>query len=387
MQLFNITSAAGRGTVVELGQDIPAAMQPVSDGKIREIAGKLRRPDAGSPYEEVVRQNRDLMIAIQQLRERGEELARLNRELEDTNRGIIALYAELEDKAEALRRADETKTVFLRNVSHELRNPINTIMALSSILASGPDLPGDGYRQVSLMHEAAETLLELVNDLLDLAKIQAGKIEVRWGAVKIEHVFSALRGMMKPLQVNEKVELQFDISENFPIIVTDEVKLSQVLRNLVSNGLKFTEVGEVRVSARLDKVVSEGAGATPAHAEEDGRARRPAPTEEGARAILEVRDTGVGIPPEEQEHIFEEFVQLRNPLQRKYKGTGLGLSITRRLVGLLGGRISVESEPGRGSVFRVELPLDGRSSQAGGEDAERQGAAAGGSRPGMAMEG
>jgi CheY-like chemotaxis protein/two-component sensor histidine kinase len=185
--------------------------------------------------------------------------------------------------------------------------------------------------QLNFIRRAAQNLAELVDDLLDIAKIEAGKIDVRPAEFAVADLFSALRGMLRPLLVTDKVALRFDGDPGLPPLYTDEAKVSQILRNLISNALKFTERGEIRVTATLD------AG--------------------GERVTFAVADTGIGIPPEFQEAIFEEFTQVRNPIQARVKGTGLGLPLCRRLSTLLGGEISVESTPGIGSVFTVTLPV------------------------------
>ena len=329
---FHVDTTPGRGTTVLLGKLLPLDAPPVSAGDIHDIAARVEQRGERSPFEEIQRQNHELLMTMSDLNQRQEELARVNRELEDTNRGVIALYAELEEKADYLRRADEQKTSFLSSVSHELRTPINSILAISRILLDEEPEGANPERrkQVRLVHDSAVTLSELVNDLLDLAKIQSGRVDVSPGRFTVSNLFSALRGMMRPLQVNPAVALVFEEAPGLPELETDESKASQVMRNLISNGLKFTEKGEVRVSARLD--------------------------DRSGAILFTVADTGIGIAREDQERIFGEFVQLRSPLAGRSKGTGLGLSISRKLAALLGGRLSVESERGRGSIFTFSLP-------------------------------
>ena len=269
----------------------------------------------------------------QALRQRQEELERLNQELEDINRGMVTLYTELDEKAKELRHADEMKTRFLSNMSHELRTPLNSIFALSSLLLDRADgeLTSEQEKQVDFIRKEAASLSELVNDLLDSAKIQAGKAELHPLEFEAANLFSALRGMLRALLVNESVKLVFEEPEGVPLLYTDEAKVSQILRNFISNALKFTERGEVRVSTRYD--------------------------EDGGTVTFSVNDTGVGIGPQDQERIFEEFTQLENPAQSQFKGTGLGLPLCRKLAELLGGRIDLESELGVGSKFSLTLPL------------------------------
>ena len=271
--------------------------------------------------------------ASERLRQRQVELERLNQELEDINRGMVMLYAELDGKAKELRHADEMKTRFLSNMSHEFRTPLNSIFALSSLLLDRADgeLSSEQEKQVGFIRKAADMLLELVNDLLDLAKIRAGKIDVHPVEFETANLLSALRGMLRSLLVNETVKLVFEEPENVPSLYGDEGKISQILRNFISNALKFTERGEVRVSARYD--------------------------EDRGVVTFTVSDTGVGIAPADQERIFEEFTQLEHPAQSQFKGTGLGLPLCRKLAALLAGKIELESELGVGSKFSLTLPV------------------------------
>jgi PAS domain S-box-containing protein len=269
----------------------------------------------------------------QALRQRQDELEKLNQELEDINRGMVTLYAELNEKAKDLRHADEMKTRFLSDMSHELRTPLNSIFALSSLLLDRADgeLTTEQEKQVDFIRKEADSLLELVNDLLDSAKIQAGKAEVHPLEFEAVNLFSALRGMLRALLVNEAVTLVFEEPEGVPLLYADEAKVSQILRNFISNALKFTERGEVRVSTRYD--------------------------ESRSMVTFSVSDTGMGIAPQDQGRIFEDFTQLENPAQGQFKGTGLGLPLCRKLAELLGGRIDLESEVGVGSKFSLTLPL------------------------------
>ena len=255
------------------------------------------------------------------------------RELEDTNRGVVALYAELDEKAEHLRRADEMKSRFLSNMSHEFRTPLNSMRALCRLLLARSDGPlvEEQETQVRFVAKAAEDLSELVNDLLDLAKIEAGKTDVRPAHFEVADLFSALRGMLRPLLVTETVDLVFDEPTEITALYTDESKVSQILRNFISNALKFTERGSVRVEAMQD------AG--------------------GDTLTFAVHDTGIGIALEDREMIFEEFTQVANPLQRRVKGTGLGLPLCRKLAKLLGGEVWVNSEPGKGSTFYARIKV------------------------------
>lgn len=304
----------------------------VDSARLAEISNRLAGSPVSNTLQELQLQNHELLGTLAELRERQEDLLSLTRELEDTNRGIVALYAEIEDKAERLRRADEMKSRFLSNTSHELRTPLSSIRALAQLLLDrmDGDLTTEQERQVQFIAKAANDLSELVNDLLDLAKIEAGKVEVQLAPVVIDNLFRALKGMMRPLVDEGRVELIFEPSDFTEAFDSDEGKISQILRNFISNALKFTERGAVRVSATYD-------------AQQDTIA-------------FAVVDTGIGISPDNLQLIFEEFSQIEHPLQRRSKGTGLGLPLCRKLAELLHGRVDVQSTEGSGSTFTLTLP-------------------------------
>ncbi len=331
MDQFLVETAPGKGTKVMLGKLLPRRAPLVTSRTLPELTGKIDRQKPTDLLSEFRGQNQELLRTLEELRKRQEDLVSLNRELEDTNRGVVALYAELDEKADHLRRADEVKTRFLSNMSHEFRTPLNSILALSRLLLerTDGDLLPEQEIQVSFIRQSAESLFELVNDLLDLAKVEAGKIVVHPVEFQIEKLFGALRGMLRPLLVGHSVNLVFEEPGEGFTMFTDEGKLSQILRNFISNALKFTESGEVRVSA--------------------------APEGDGT-VVFRVKDTGIGIAPEHQETIFQEFTQVDSPLQRKLKGTGLGLPLSRKLAELLGGSVGLESEVGAGSIFSVRIP-------------------------------
>jgi signal transduction histidine kinase len=256
----------------------------------------------------------------------------LNRELEDTNRGVVALYAELDARADFLRKASEVKSRFLSNMTHEFRTPLNSILALANMLASRVDgeLTVEQERQVGFIQRSSEALSSLVNDLLDIAKVDAGKVAVKAQEFEVAGLFGALKGMLKPLLAKgSSVTLSF-IEPSTPLrLHTDEGKVSQVLRNFISNALKFTERGTVTVSATLD--------------------------EEGTNVTFAVADTGIGIAPERVARLFDDYGQISDSRTRG-PGWGLGLGICRRVIDLLGGTIAAESLPGQGSTFTVRLP-------------------------------
>ena len=267
----------------------------------------------------------------ERLRLREAEVDRLTQELAETNRGVVALYAELDERAKELSRMSETKTRFLSDMSHELRAPLASMINLTRLMLARSDGPltSEQEYQVTLIQRSAESLSEMVNDLLDIAKIEARKVDLRLESVDVAEIFAGLRGMFRPLATNEDVALVIEDPPERIVLVTDEKRVAHVLRNFISNALKFTTKGEVRVTARRG---------------------------ESDTVILEVVDTGVGIAPEHHARIFEDFVQVDGPIQKRVRGTGLGLPLTRKLARLLGGDVTLESALGEGSRFALVVP-------------------------------
>ena len=257
----------------------------------------------------------------------------LRMELDETNQGVLALYGELDQQAEQLRQVSELKSRFLSYMSHEFRTPLGSILSMTRLLDDGMDgeLSSGQRQQVLFISSAASELREMVDDLLDLAKIEAGRITISPGWFDLMDLFSALRGMFRPLVEGNDIELEFIAPPQLPMLYTDDKKLAQILRNYVSNALKFTPRGRIVVSAEL----------------------------EGDAAVrFSVRDTGIGIPQEMQAALFEDFMQVDPPLQKRLRGTGLGLSLCKRFAGLLGGHVGVNSVQGEGSEFFVVVPVN-----------------------------
>jgi signal transduction histidine kinase len=334
---FSVDTDAN-GTTISVGKTIPRATAPRTAHDAARLAQVLASGESATPFVELQRQNQELVLALEQLHVARGDVDRLNQELAETNRGVVALYAELDDRAEQLRRMSETKTRFLSDVSHELRTPLSSMINLSRILLSHVDGPlsEEQEKQVRMMQRSAEWLAEMVNDLLDIAKIEAGKVDLRPDRFRVEELFAALRGMFRPLATNDRVALVFDDPAEPIVLYSDEQRIAQILRNFVSNALKFTAEGEVRVSAE--------------------------PVDSG-EVRFTVSDTGIGIAPADQERIFEDFTQVDGPVQRRVRGTGLGLPLTRKLAALLGGAVSLESTLGAGSRFSVTIPRDVRGAE------------------------
>lgn len=336
-------------TSVTMARRVPDRIAQLSEAELAAIRDEVGAATPGTPLEELAEHNRQLLATLADVQAQRDELLRLNDELEETNRGVLALYTELSEELEAtnrgvvalyaeldqrtqeLRLAGEAKTRFLANVTHELRSPVTSISGLVRLLRDphSDPLTEDQAQQLELIEGSSRSLLTLVNELLDLAKAESGRLEPAPEDTDLRPIFTTLRGTMRAVPSAMETTLVVDEPIDMPVVHTDPIMLAQVLRNLLSNGLKFTPSGEVRLAAEF----------------EDDHVR------------LTVADTGIGIPDDEQDRVFEEFHQVRNPLQARYKGTGLGLAYARRLVEALGGTLTLQSELGRGSTFTVRLPL------------------------------
>jgi len=314
----------------------------------RLVGEQLAAVQPRTALDELRRQNQDLITALEDLKQQKDQLLVLNAELqetnrgvmalygelsdelEQTNRGVVALYAELDEKSERLRAASESKDRFWANVSHELRTPLNSIIGLTRLLADpapdGTALDPERLYQVELIKNSGSTLLALVNDLLDVAKAESGQLHTDPAQVDLPALFGRLRGLARPMAEGKPVEVIVSAEGAPATILTDEVALTSILRNLLSNGIKYTDRGEVRLSTRVT----------------------------GPRLEISVADTGIGIPAGLHDHVFEEFYQV--PGVRR-GGTGLGLPYARRLAGILGGDLTLTSEPDAGTTVVLDLPL------------------------------
>jgi signal transduction histidine kinase len=339
---FEIVTEPGKGTRVRLGKDLPPQDRPLSE-RLRAVSAELARSAPVDPFQELQAQNRELLESLAEVQRQREELSVINSELAETNRGVIALYAELDARAELSRQVAEQKSGFLANMGHEFKTPLSAMMSILDLLLAELDGPlsSEQKRQLHLVQGAARDLTTMVGDLLELARLEAGKTRLRLERFRVPQLLGALRGMLRPLVQRATVQLVVEEPpESIEELHTDEGKLSQILRNFVSNALKFTQEGEVRL-----------------------RATPIAP----GMLRFEVSDTGIGIAPQHQEAIFEEFFQVEGPLQSGAQGTGLGLPLTRRLAEALGGKVWMRSEPGVGSTFGVDLPTTHPSAVAGQE--------------------
>jgi signal transduction histidine kinase len=342
--------ANGRGGLV-LRKLRPATLPPLSDADIAGLRATLTDRRAADPLDELRAQNQELLDTLENVEFQRKELLRLNEELEETNRGVmalykelsdeldetnrgvVALYAELNEKSTQLKAVNEAKTRFWSTISHELRSPINSVRGLAQLLSApgSEPLTDEQRRQVQLIEDSGTTLLALVNELLDTAKAESGRLVPQLAPVNLVDVFGHLKGTLRSTIRSDDVALVIDDPSSLPPLWTDETMLVRILRNLLSNSLKFTECGEVRLRAEL-------AG-------------------HGGHVRFTVTDTGIGIPDDQLERVFEEFHQVRSPLQTRAGGTGLGLPYARRLAVILGGDLVLESLAGEGTTATLRLPV------------------------------
>jgi signal transduction histidine kinase/CheY-like chemotaxis protein len=339
----------GRGAIF-LRKHLPETSLALSHDRIGELRARLAELGGGTALDELRAQNQELLDTLESLEQKQEALVRLNAELEETNqgvvalykelseeleqtnRGVVALYAELDEKSIQIKESSEAKTRFWSNVSHELRTPINSVIGLARLLsAQGADpLTDEQDRQVRLISESGHTLLAMVNELLDTAKAESGRLEPLIAPVDLGVLCMQLRGTLRPIAYHPGARLVIDDPPALPLLLTDETMLGRILRNVLSNGLKFTEHGEVRLTVETD--------------DEHGELR------------FTVTDTGIGIPAGEHVKVFEEFHQVPGTLQTRGGGTGLGLPYARRLARILGGELTLRSTFGEGTEVMLQLP-------------------------------
>lgn len=307
------------------------AFLPSPDDLTRALQAEPAAAQVAS-MEELRRRNAELVQTLSALQARERELLELNRQLSDTNAGVLGLLAELDHTTDELRRQAASKTRFLRTVSHELRTPLYAARGLLEELAMAEGLNEQDKSDVALLDGTVDEALALVNDQLDLARLETGRTIVRVGPVHIPELFQQLRGTLRVLTRSDDVQLTFAGEDATAAPMhTDAARLARILRNLVSNALKFTTAGSVHVTATLSA--------------------------DGQSVAFAVADTGIGIAPEDLETIFGEFGQLEPGQDHGLDSSGLGLPLARRIAILLGGTLTVESDPGRGSTFTATVPV------------------------------
>jgi PAS domain S-box-containing protein len=291
-------------------------------------------------------QQEELRVTNEELEAKTSQLEQQKKEISEKNENLLKTQNELREKAKELRQTSQYKSEFLANMSHELRTPLNSLLILSNLLASNieKNLTEEQVKSVKIINKSGKDLLEIINEILDLSKIEAGKMKFEFGEVSTNEIITEIKQNFKPVAENKGLELRLDLSDNFPEkIYTDKQRLMQIIKNLLSNAFKFTSEGKIKVNFGL-----------PATSEQLTNNNL---TRENS-CFISVEDTGVGIPSDKLKAIFEAFQQADGSISRKFGGTGLGLSISKQLAQVLGGEIRVESTEGEGSLFTVFLPLD-----------------------------
>ncbi|MGW1590351.1 HAMP domain-containing protein [Streptomyces sp. NPDC002386] len=286
----------------------------------------------------------ELQQSNAELEDKASLLADQNRDIEAKNLQIEQARQELEARAQQLSLASRYKSEFLANMSHELRTPLNSLLILAQLLAQNPsrNLTPKQVEYAGIIHSAGSDLLQLINDILDLSKVEAGKMDVSPERVPLRQLIEYVEATFRPMTSQKSLDFTVTTAPGAPAdLLTDDSRLRQILRNLLSNAVKFTEQGsvELRIEPAPDGEVPEGV------------------VRGGAVVAFRVKDTGIGIPEQQRETIFGAFQQADGTTSRKYGGTGLGLSITREIAHLLGGAVTVTSTPGKGSTFTLFLPV------------------------------
>jgi signal transduction histidine kinase/DNA-binding response OmpR family regulator len=278
------------------------------------------------------------VLGFRKIKDMAERLEHQNRELEEQKRELAMQTdevtnqnVELEMQKRQLDEANQLKSAFLSNMSHELRTPLNSVIALSGVLSRrlAKTIPAEEYGYLEVIERNGKNLLSLINDILDLSRIEAGREEVIAGRFSVRELVDEVVAMIEPQAVDKKIALFNQVSGDLPPVTSDSDKLRHILQNLVGNAVKFTERGQVIVTAR----------------------------QTNKEFYIDVVDTGIGIDSNQLPHIFDEFRQADGSTSRKYGGTGLGLAIAKKFARLLGGGITVESTQGKGSAFTLRLPL------------------------------
>ncbi|WP_327424999.1 HAMP domain-containing protein [Streptomyces sp. NBC_01230] len=318
----------------------------VANARTDELLGESQRltGELQSRSEELQVQQEELQRSNAELEEKAALLAAQNSDIEGKNLEIEQARQELEDRAQQLSLASTYKSEFLANMSHELRTPLNSLLILAQLLAQNPthNLTAKQVEYAGIIHSAGSDLLQLINDILDLSKVEAGKMDLNPERVALQQLLDYVEATFQPMTTQKSLNFTITTAPGVPVdLLTDDSRLRQVLRNLLSNAVKFTERGsvELRIEPAADDELPE-----PVH-------------RGGAVVAFRVKDTGIGIAEQQLETIFGAFQQADGTTSRKYGGTGLGLSISREIAYLLGGALTAESAPGRGSTFTLYLPV------------------------------
>ncbi|MFC8362612.1 HAMP domain-containing protein [Streptomyces griseorubiginosus] len=354
-QVLGVIELASVSRFTQIHQDFLAQLMPTIGVNLNTIVANVRTDELldesqrltaelQARSEELQVQQDELQRSNAELEEKASLLASQNRDIEAKNLQIEQARQELETRAQQLSLASKYKSEFLANMSHELRTPLNSLLILAQLLAQNPsrNLTPKQVEYAGIIHSAGSDLLQLINDILDLSKVEAGKMDVTPERVPLRQLLEYVEATFRPMTSQKSLEFTVATAPGTPVdLLTDDSRLRQILRNLLSNAVKFTEQGgvELRIEPAADREVPPGV-------------HRGGPI-----VAFRVKDTGIGIPQQQLETIFGAFQQADGTTSRKYGGTGLGLSITREIAHLLGGAVTVDSTPGQGSTFTLHLPV------------------------------
>ncbi|CAM5697071.1 histidine kinase OS=Streptomyces griseorubiginosus OX=67304 GN=AQJ54_28205 PE=4 SV=1 [Streptomyces griseorubiginosus] len=354
-QVLGVIELASVSRFTQIHQDFLAQLMPTIGVNLNTIVANVRTDELldesqrltaelQARSEELQVQQEELQRSNAELEEKASLLASQNRDIEAKNLQIEQARQELETRAQQLSLASKYKSEFLANMSHELRTPLNSLLILAQLLAQNPsrNLTPKQVEYAGIIHSAGSDLLQLINDILDLSKVEAGKMDVTPERVPLRQLLEYVEATFRPMTSQKSLEFTVATAPGTPVdLLTDDSRLRQILRNLLSNAVKFTEQGgvELRIEPAADREVPPGV-------------HRGGPI-----VAFRVKDTGIGIPQQQLETIFGAFQQADGTTSRKYGGTGLGLSITREIAHLLGGAVTVDSTPGQGSTFTLHLPV------------------------------
>jgi PAS domain S-box-containing protein len=321
--------------------------------KLQEEELRVANEELAEQTKILSKSEKNLQVQQEELRVTNEELELKTNELEmqkkaisDKNSYLVKAQDELELKAKQLEMASQYKSEFLANMSHELRTPLNSLLILSKLLQNNKDgnLNTDQVKSAGIIYKSGKDLLDLINEILDLSKIESGKMNYEFNSIATEDIISEIVQGFKPVAENKGLYLELKNTDNFPkTIYTDKQRLVQIIRNLLSNAFKFTVSGGIKINFGIPEPKTKFTNHQ---------------LNSGNTCFISIEDTGVGIPGNKLEAIFEAFQQADGSISRKFGGTGLGLSISKELIRVLGGEIKVESQENMGSVFTVFLPLD-----------------------------